>query len=194
VSSCRWARRGQFPRFTDAFANFNDIHLALTTPEFSWPRSNWKHRNEFIGITRKVGVTDNRMPLWWNEVLEAKRNGRKIIAISVSSLDYDPHHLVILASEAFKDREDTLSIAAFVNEDPEALQYTLPRNARAARFIPMTELLPYVKRTERAEVLLDSDSADKDTGRCCGKQCRLRNRAMGASQWCSNGPHWECTR
>lgn len=135
-------------RWTDAVANFNDVFCSMTIPEFQYPRPDWNHRNELIGITRKVGVPDQRMPPWWDEVLEAKKSGKKIIAITASSLDYNSKNLVVPALEAFKDRDDVLMVAAFVNDNPEGNQYTPPKNARVAKFIPMTEFLPHVSLRE----------------------------------------------
>lgn len=132
-------------RWTDSVANYNDIFLSMTIPEFQYPRPDWTHPSEFIGITRKVGVPDQRMPPWWNDILEAKKNGKKIIAVTASSLDYDAHHLVIPALEAFKDRDDVMLAVAYVNHDPEATQYKPPKNARVAKFIPMPELLAHVR-------------------------------------------------
>ncbi|KAF2104868.1 UDP-Glycosyltransferase/glycogen phosphorylase [Rhizodiscina lignyota] len=131
-------------RWGDLISDFNDIWLAMAIPEFEYDRPDWDHRVEFIGMTTTVGVENQSLPVWWDDVLEAKKSGKTIIAASASSMDFDPTSLVLPTIEAFRNRDDVFVVAALVNFDPSTLNFEIPSNARVAKFIPMNEFLPHV--------------------------------------------------
>lgn len=127
-----------------------DIICPLTIPEFDYPRLDVSTDIRYIGMPKSVGTPDRAMPSWWNEVLEARKEGKKIIAVSRSSLDISLEHVLIPTMEALKGREDILMVIALVNSEPESLQgvYDVPKNAHVAKFIPMDLLLPHVCQAE----------------------------------------------
>lgn len=118
--------------------------LSLTVPEFEFDRPDLRPGVEFIGVPEKPGFVERTLPEWWDEMLQAKTQGKRIVALSTSSFDYVVDFLMLPALEALKDREDIFIVAMFVNNDPEAVKDKIPSNARYAKLVPMDLLLPHV--------------------------------------------------
>jgi UDP:flavonoid glycosyltransferase YjiC (YdhE family) len=47
--------------------------------------------------------------------------------------------------EAFGEREDVFFVATLVTSDVNTLDFSIPENARVAKFIPLDLILPYVR-------------------------------------------------
>ena len=130
----------------DMFASASDTFLQYGVPEFEYPRSDYRPNLKFIGAPLAVGISSRALPEWWSEVLEAKKAGKHIVAVTTSSAVFDNNALIIPTLEALKDRDDVLVIATLVNFDVEQLDYKIPENARVAKFIPLDLALPEVCR------------------------------------------------
>ena len=90
-----------------------------------------------MGAPVAVGIAEHSLPEWWGDVLEAKAAGKKIVAVSSSSVVYDTSALIKPALEAFGGREDVFVVATLVTSDVEMLDFEIPANARVAKFIPL---------------------------------------------------------
>jgi UDP:flavonoid glycosyltransferase YjiC (YdhE family) len=134
-----------FPSLFDMFASASDVLLQYGIPEFEYPRSDWRPNVKFVGAPVAVGIADRELPEWWNEVVQAKKDGKKIVAVTSSSVVFDNNALIIPALEALKDREDVLVIATLVTSDVEQMDFKIPANARVAKFIPIDLALPFVR-------------------------------------------------
>ncbi|KAF2497128.1 UDP-Glycosyltransferase/glycogen phosphorylase [Lophium mytilinum] len=121
-----------------------DQLLQLSIPEFEYPRSDIRAGVEWVGALPVVGMADAKLPSWWDDVLQAKGNGKKVIAVTSGSIDNNPEDLILPTLEALKDRIDVLVIATLVASDGDGLEERVPVNARMAKFIPYDMLLPYV--------------------------------------------------
>lgn len=160
-------------RWADLIPDSNDIWLSLTIPEFEYDRPDWDHRVEFVGMLLTVGVENQSLPPWWDDVIKAKKAGKTIVAASASSLDFVPENLVLPAMDAFRNRDDVFVVAALVNFDPAVLNYEVPANAHIAKFIPMNKLLPLVSTSTLTA--MRASSLTSFTGRRARHQCRLRH-------------------
>jgi hypothetical protein len=133
------------PSLYDMMMRGSDVHLQYGIPAFEWERSDWRPNVEFLGAPVSIGIADTTLPEWWNDVLEAKAAGKKIVAVSSSSVVFDTGALIKPALEAFGGREDVFVIATLVTSDVETLDFKIPENARVAKFIPLDLALPYVR-------------------------------------------------
>jgi UDP:flavonoid glycosyltransferase YjiC (YdhE family) len=134
-----------FPSLFDLFASSSDIYLQYGVPEFEYKRSDIRPDLEFVGAPVAVGIAERALPEWWDDVLEAKKSGKHIIAVTSSSVVFDNNALIVPALEALKDREDVLVIATLVTSDVEQVDFKIPDNARVAKFIPIDLALPDVR-------------------------------------------------
>ena len=132
------------PSMWDAFGLLPDVLLQFGVPEFEYPRSDLRPNVKWIGANRKVGLADQELPKWWGDVLAAKEQGKTVVAVTSSSVDFDPGHLIIPALEAMAGREDLLVVATLVTSEVEGLLVGVPANARVAKFVPLDLLLPFV--------------------------------------------------
>lgn len=133
-----------FPSLYDMFASASDVLLQYGVPEFEYPRSDWRANVKFVGAPVGVGVAERELPEWWNEVVAAKAAGKKIVAVTSSSVVFDNTALIIPALEALKDRDDVFVMATLVTS--EAGGFEVPKNVRVEKFIPVDLALPYVSR------------------------------------------------
>jgi hypothetical protein len=135
-----------YPGIYEIFASVSDISLQYGVPEFEYPRSDYRRNLRFIGAPLAVGMVERALPTWWDDVLEAKKAGKHIVAVTSSTVVFDNHALIIPALEAMRDRDDVLVIATLVTSDVEQLDFKIPENARVAKFIPIDLALPEVCR------------------------------------------------
>jgi UDP:flavonoid glycosyltransferase YjiC (YdhE family) len=133
------------PSLYDAIALSSDIYLQYGVPAFEYKRSDWRPHLSFMGAPVAVGIADRKLPEWWDDVLAAKKAGKKIVAVSSSSIVFDTHALIKPALEALGERDDVFVIATLVTSDVENLDFKIPQNARVAKFIPLDLVLPFVR-------------------------------------------------
>lgn len=132
------------PSLYDMMVRASDVYLQYGVPAFEWERSDWRPHLRFMGAPVAVGIAEHSLPEWWGDVLEAKAAGKKIVAVSSSSVVYDTSALIKPALQAFGAREDVLVVATLVTSDVEMLDFDIPANARVAKFIPLDLALPDV--------------------------------------------------
>ncbi|XPS98656.1 hypothetical protein M3J09_007853 [Ascochyta lentis] len=133
-----------YPSMFDMFVSASDVYLQYGVPEFKYSRSDLRPNLKFVGAPVTVGIAERALPEWWDDVLEAKKAGKHIVAVTSSTVVFDNNVLIIPALKALKDRDDVLVIATLVNSDVEQLDFKIPENARVAKFIPLDLALPEV--------------------------------------------------
>lgn len=132
------------PGFYQMLVDESDVYLQYGVPSFEYKRSDWRPNLYFLGAPISVGMAERKLPEWWDEVVEARAAGKKIVAVSSSSVVYDTNALIKPALDAFGKREDTFVIATLVTSEVGTLDAKIPANARVAKFIPLDLALPYV--------------------------------------------------
>ena len=133
------------PSIYDMFGLASDIYLQYGVPAFEYQRSDIRPNLQFMGAPVSVGIAERALPEWWDDVLEARKAGKHIVAITSSSVVFDNNALVIPALEALSTRTDVLVIATLVTSDVDNLSIKIPDNARVAKFIPLDLAFPYVR-------------------------------------------------
>lgn len=128
----------------DMFASASDVYLQYGVPEFEYPRSDLRAGLRFVGAPVAVGIAERALPVWWEDVVAAKKAGKKIVAVTSSSVIFDNSVLIRPALEALEDRDDVLVVTTLVTSDVETLDFKIPENARVAKFIPLDLALPDV--------------------------------------------------
>lgn len=115
------------------------LMLQPTVPTFEYPRSDLPPHLHFIGPLSPPAPTGATLPDWWGA---AREDGRPIVLVTQGTLATNPRELIRPTLDALAG-EDVLVVAAGVR-DPRALG-PLPRNARAAPFLPFGLVLPHVR-------------------------------------------------
>lgn len=141
--------RKQYPDICHAFNAIPDYLLSLGVPGFEFPRSDLRPNVRYFGAFKKVGNQGHEnkphLPSWWDEVAQAKKDGKKIVAVSQGTVEINLDDLLLPTLEALQDREDILVVATSVVKEPEEVEgLVTPSNARVAKFIPYDLLLPMV--------------------------------------------------
>jgi hypothetical protein len=180
------------PGFNEMASSGSDIFLQYGVPAFEYERSDWRPNLKFMGAPVSVGIADHTLPEWWNDVLEAKAAGKKIVAVSSSSVVFDTSALIKPALEAFGGRDDVFVIATLVTSDVETLDFEIPENARVAKFIPLDLALPYVC-IPVAQVGLAFIVANIKQGNCASYEWRIRHCSTITPCWCAYDYLWNWT-
>ena len=135
----------------DSMHSVTDHILSLGVPEFEFPRSDLQPTIHYFGAMKKpkkLNAEHVDLPNWWNEVVEAKQQGKRIVAVSQGTVETDLTDLVLPTLDALKHRDDVLIIATTVTiEPPDVPGLVVPHNARVAKFVPYDLLLPMVSST-----------------------------------------------
>lgn len=136
----------ELPSFGGMMSTMWDHLLPLGVPEFEYPRSDLRANVSYLGFPQAVGIGAEyqRLPDWWDDIAEAKKQGKKIIAVSQGSAYPELNNLIYPTLEALKGREDVLVAASLVVKEPSEVEVIVPENVRVAKFVPFDVLLSQV--------------------------------------------------
>ncbi|WP_374201080.1 nucleotide disphospho-sugar-binding domain-containing protein [Agromyces sp. S2-1-8] len=117
-------------------ARFADRYAQFTVPGFEYPRHDLPPNVVFTGPMLGLPARAGELPPWWGDL-----DGRTVVHVSQGTLaNTNPEELLGPTLRALADR-DLLVVATTGGLPVESLG-TLPRNARAAEFIPHDALMP----------------------------------------------------
>ncbi|KAF2791043.1 glycosyltransferase family 1 protein [Melanomma pulvis-pyrius CBS 109.77] len=144
------AVQSRYPGLMEAFNMAPDYLLTLGIPEFEFPRSDLRSNVRWFGAFKNAGAKDDdktksELPSWWDDIAEAKREGKKIVAVSQGTVEADLEDVLLPTIEALKERDDVLVIATTVLVEPgDVKNLIVPGNTRVAKFVPYGLLLPLI--------------------------------------------------
>jgi MGT family glycosyltransferase len=124
----------------DTMITLPDLYLQLTAREFEYPRSKMPDSIRFVGPLLLPPSTDFRPPLWWDDVDKAD----SIVLVTQGTLANDDLGQLVGPTLTALANQDPTVIATTGGPPVEAIPVPLPRNARAATFLPFDRLLPKV--------------------------------------------------
>ncbi|HET8629516.1 MAG TPA: nucleotide disphospho-sugar-binding domain-containing protein [Thermomicrobiales bacterium] len=113
------------------------LYLQPSVPGFEYPRGDLPPSVHFIGALLPRPAGGFSPPPWWDDVTGATR---PVVLVTQGTVATDPTELLLPTLRALAG-EEVLVVATTGGKD---LEGPLPDNARVARFIPFTELLPHV--------------------------------------------------
>jgi MGT family glycosyltransferase len=113
------------------------LYLQPSVPGFEYPRTDLIPSAHFIGPLLPRFSGEFTPPAWWADVTGAKR---PVVLVTQGTVATDATELIVPTIRALAN-EDVLVVATTGGKD---LDLPLPDNARVARFIPFTELMPHV--------------------------------------------------
>jgi UDP:flavonoid glycosyltransferase YjiC (YdhE family) len=128
----------------NAVLDLSTIFLQLCPESLEYPRGDAYPRLRFTGglpRPKKETHDQSELPDWWGDVVN--RGTTRIVAVSQGTVVTSPETLIIPTLEALKDQDDILVIAALGKRGSELpAEFSIPKNARVADWIPFDELLP----------------------------------------------------
>jgi UDP:flavonoid glycosyltransferase YjiC (YdhE family) len=128
----------------NAVLNLSTIYLQLCPKSLEYPRSNAPPTLRFTGglpRPKQQHVDPSQLPEWWSEIVY--RGMIKLVAVSQGTIATSPEELIIPALEALKDQQNILVVVALGKRGATLpAEYSIPKNARVADWIPFDLLLP----------------------------------------------------
>jgi UDP:flavonoid glycosyltransferase YjiC (YdhE family) len=124
----------------DAVEYLPDAHLQLTVPAFEYPRLDLPDSVHFVGA---LPITPNQAPLpAWADDLDGTR---RVVLVTQGTLsNHDFGLLVEPTLQALADEPDVLVVVTAGGRPPEAIQGSIPANARIASYLPFEWILPRI--------------------------------------------------
>lgn len=115
------------------------LHLALTVPQFEYPRRDLPAQVHFVGPLLSSIATEFTPPTWWHELKESQ----PVVHVTQGTFATNPEALIVPTLQALA-QEDVLVVATTVGKSIDISPDAIPANARIESFIPHSELLPFV--------------------------------------------------
>jgi MGT family glycosyltransferase len=125
----------EVPFIFDATVALPDEYLALTIPEFDYPRSDTPEAMRMVGPLPPPSSQDAPLPAWWDELTP----DRPVVLVHQGTVhNTDLRALIVPTLDALAAME--LHIVVATGQDP-APEVTLPENAVAGGYLPFDRLL-----------------------------------------------------
>jgi UDP:flavonoid glycosyltransferase YjiC (YdhE family) len=128
----------------NAVLNLSTIYLQLCPESLEYPRSNAPPTLRFTGglpRPKQQHLDPSQLPDWWSEIV--CRGTTKLVAVSQGTVATRPEALIIPTLEALKDQHNILVVVALGKRGATLpAEYSIPKNARVADWIPFDSLLP----------------------------------------------------
>jgi UDP:flavonoid glycosyltransferase YjiC (YdhE family) len=128
----------------NAILNLSDIFLQLCPPSLEYPRGGAYPRLRFTGGLPSPNTQSHHtseLPDWWGDI--TNKGNARIVSVSQGTIANNPENLIIPTLKALKDCDDILVVAALGKRGEKlSAEYSIPKNARVADWIPFDELLP----------------------------------------------------
>jgi UDP:flavonoid glycosyltransferase YjiC (YdhE family) len=129
----------------DFIASATDLWLQPCSASLEYPRSDLRRNIRFIGAhARKEGWDDTVLPEWWEELLSAREEGKKVIFVSQGTFQLDYNMLLKPTIQALANRDDCFVIGVLGVKDATLDGVTIPTNTRIIDFLPYDAALPHV--------------------------------------------------
>jgi len=110
------------------------LHLQAATPSIEYPRRPWPGNVHLVGPLLPEAPPSPDLPDWWAELDGA----RTVVHVTQGTVAADPATLIRPTLEALADLDGLVVVTHPTDVGP------LPGNARLARYVPHTVLLPRV--------------------------------------------------
>jgi UDP:flavonoid glycosyltransferase YjiC (YdhE family) len=122
-----------------------DVCFQMCSPKMEYPLSDMPPKLRFAGcLPPKVSGSNFEAPSWWGDVLDsAKKEEKKIVFVSQGTAEVDYSQLIVPTMEAFRGREDILTIATLGIRGATLGDFDVPENARWTDFLAYDRILPY---------------------------------------------------
>ncbi len=128
----------------NAVLNLSTIYLQLCPKSLEYPRSNTPPTLRFTGglpRPKQQHPDPPELPDWWSGIVY--RGMTKLVAVSQGTVATSPELLIIPTLEALKDQHNILVVVALGKRGATLpAEYSIPKNARVADWIPFDSLLP----------------------------------------------------
>lgn len=116
----------------------SEVILASGVPALDYGRSDRPERLHWVGNLRGTAAQHPPLPSWWSDL-----DGRRVVLVTQGTQNIDPEDLIRPALSAL-DGVDAIVVATTGVRGRDALDFSVPANARVAGFVPYDRLLPLV--------------------------------------------------
>lgn len=130
----------------DYLVSCADIFLQPCSPSLEYPRSDLPKNVRFIGAypRKEIDPETTQLPEWWDELLAAKKEGKKVVFVTQGTFQLDFNMLLKPTIKALADREDVF-VVGILGQRGATLDdwFKLPVNTRVVDYLLYDAVLPY---------------------------------------------------
>lgn len=129
----------------DYLVNCADVFLQPCSPSLEYPRSDLPKNVRFMGAypPKKIESETTELPEWWDELLAAKKEGKKVVFVTQGTFQLDFNMLLKPTFKALADREDVFIIGVLGQRDATLDGVKLPANTRVVDYLLYDAVLLY---------------------------------------------------
>ncbi|CAK7225384.1 hypothetical protein SBRCBS47491_005871 [Sporothrix bragantina] len=120
----------------------HDAIAQTGVPSFEFPRSDMPAGFRIVGIVPPVISSAPPPYPWWNEVVMAREQGRKVVVVAQGTVETEPTELILPTMRLLADTPDVLTVA-ILGVRGATLKADLPTNSRVADYLSYDAILPY---------------------------------------------------
>lgn len=129
----------------DFLFTIENVVLQPCSPSLEYPRSDLPKNIRFIGAPprEEINPETTQLPEWWDELLAAKKEGKRVVFVSQGTFLLDYNMLLKPTTEALADREDVFVVGVLGQQGATLDGVDLPSNTRIADYLLYDVILPY---------------------------------------------------
>lgn len=129
----------------DFFFTIENAVLQPCSPSLEYPRSDLPKNIRFIGAPprKEIDPETTQFPEWWDELLTAKKDGKKVVFVTQGTFVLDFNMLLKPTIEALADREDVFVVGVLGKRGATLDGFGLPGNTRIVDYLLYDAVLPY---------------------------------------------------
>lgn len=121
-----------------------DVTAQPCSSSLEYPRSDISPKIHFIGGLKRPKLDQSlKFPDWWEDVLAAKREEKKVVFVTQGTVILDYRMLLIPTIEALASEGRYLVLGLLGKRGAELDGTSLPANARIVDYLPYDAVLPY---------------------------------------------------
>ena len=130
---------------TPKSTSFGSTSSVPCSPSLEYPRSDLPKNIRFIGAPprEEINPETTQLPEWWDELLAAKKEGKRVVFVSQGTFLLDYNMLLKPTTEALADREDVFVVGVLGQQGATLDGVDLPSNTRIADYLLYDVILPY---------------------------------------------------
>lgn len=113
------------------------VFLQPCSPSLEYPRIDLPKNVRFIGAysPKKIVSETTQLPVWWDELLAAKKQGKKIVFVTQETFQLDFNMLLKPTIEALADREDVFVVGVLGQRGTTIDGFQLPASTRVVDYL-----------------------------------------------------------
>ena len=121
----------------------HDAIAQTGVPSFEFPRSDMPAGFRIVGVAPPVVPAAPPPFPWWDDVVRARQQGRKVVVVAQGTVETEPTELILPTMRLLASAPDVLTVAILGVRGASLSTTALFHNSRVADYLSYDAILPY---------------------------------------------------